>query len=246
MKKSKIIIQLNLLLLLFSTSLFSQGSNIYNDQIRSLEELTNSKLVAKVLHQYDITPNLYIKYKELLNLNLSDELLKGDDYSIEGITAFSDNIVIGKVKHIETDSSVLAYFHSKVIVEVDSVLKGSLSKNEIIIKLESGPIGVNFSGNTVEPNFYIGENLLLFLTKRGYYAKLEWLKKMGLDRNLLQLQKQHEYELVQGMDYYLISSKNIIKNESVFRNGNLIELLKKTIMSINNVEKIRREFSNEH
>ncbi len=81
----------------------------------------------------------------------------------------SDLVVIGTVKDmIETPGKTSEMFHSMVIIHIDSVLRGETSFEKIIIRLQSGPVTDDIHGGDRikvlnEPNFSIGQRIVLFL-----------------------------------------------------------------------------------
>jgi hypothetical protein len=85
---------------------------------------------------------------------------------------FSDYVILGKViKIVDTPAPLSEMFHSDVIIQVDSVLKGTFAKKQIIIKQQSGSItdgGPKKKHQTVsmDNDFYIGEQVVLFIAPK--------------------------------------------------------------------------------
>jgi hypothetical protein len=143
----------------------------------------------------------------------------------------SDLVIIGIVKDIlDTPGKTSEMFHSMVIIHIDSVLRGKINYENITIRLESGPVTDDIHGGvriwvSDEPNFSIGEKVVLFLknTKNDPYLNSGHAKKnftsYGGKKDISELpddtfwaSKTSVFEIKNGMIFYF----NKIINESDF------------------------------
>ena len=81
----------------------------------------------------------------------------------------SDLIIIGTVKSIkDKPAPETEMFHSEVIIQIDSIIKGKVNSKYIIIRLQGGAMtngsnGVDRIAFSSEPSFKIEEKLVFFL-----------------------------------------------------------------------------------
>jgi len=133
----------------------------------------------------------------------------------------SDLVVIGTVKHMkDTPAKTSEMFHSMVIIHIDSVLRGETNFENLTIRLQSGPVTDDIHGgdrikDCNEPNFKIGQRIVLFLKNaindpylNSGYAK-ENFKSFGTKNNLSDLPKNtfwvsnnRVFEIKNGMVSY--------------------------------------------
>ncbi len=128
----------------------------------------------------------------------------------------SDYVIIGTIKSIEnTPAPISEMFHSKVIVKIDSILKGTLNFKNIIIRLQSGAVTNDLHGGTgivssIEPRFEVGEHAVFFF------------KKMGNDNYIISKGIHERYQSFDGKGSIKELASNIfwIDNTNVFKIDN--------------------------
>lgn len=105
-------------------------------------------------------------------------------YTYEDLNNNSDTVIIGTVKEIlpskwntadgkqpdktaaELESSDIIY--TDIIVNVDKYLKNPLSSNEVTVRVIGGTVGSVSMTSDDEPNFKLGEKVLLYLKEDTY------------------------------------------------------------------------------
>lgn len=145
-------------------------SNFSSDSLKTLEQASDSNIIRADNISNNLNKPITIERSSLL-----------EKYTHEDLNNYSDTVVIGTVKEIlppkwntidgkmpdktaaELTSSDLIY--TDIIITVDKYIKNPLSSNEVTIRVIGGTLGNVTMSSDEEPNFKLGEKVLLYLTK---------------------------------------------------------------------------------
>ncbi len=88
-------------------------------------------------------------------------------YDLQRLSTGSDKIVIGNV--VDTESKYLVpgrAIYTFVTIDVEEVLKGEISGNELTLRVPGGTVGEETMVVEHEPDFMIGEKVLVFAARQ--------------------------------------------------------------------------------
>lgn len=130
-------------------------------------------------HGYKMLYNRHVHPSKWLELRRIGAAGKDSYGSYKSFAVKSEVVVIGRVRKIMYHPEKSHRYRTSIVVLVDEWLRDdfglSYDFNEVIIKQISGPIeGGKWVSVSVEQTYYIGEKLLLFLSRDGYVGNLVW------------------------------------------------------------------------
>lgn len=128
-------------------------------------------------HGYEMLYNRHVhpsKWSELVRIGAAGKNAYG---SLESFAVTSEVVVIGSVRKIMYHPEKSNYYHSSIVVRVDEWLRDDFGLSdefdEVIIKHVTGPTeSGKWISVSVEETYFIGEKLLLFLSRDGYTGDL--------------------------------------------------------------------------
>ncbi len=109
---------------------------------------------------------LFLALSSSCSFNVQAQSTTGGQISISDLSSRSDMIVIGRVVSIQSEwNAARTNIYTKVDVNVDEVLKGSLSSGNLIVYQLGGQVGDIGEIVAGSPEFRPGELVLLFLSQ---------------------------------------------------------------------------------
>ncbi|MCL7753102.1 hypothetical protein [Polaribacter sp. Z022] len=251
----KIIIILSLI---FSyNSVFSQLKNKEKLSKKQLSEykidyskkMESLNLKHSANYFFDNNINIY-KYNELKSKGV--DLVKVDKSTKKNYKSallFSNTHIKGTVIKRDYIGDKDSYFHTELSIRIDNPYYGTyLSKGKIIkLKLRSGKIGDKYLKMSNEPDLFLGENVILYLTSidsEKFKNSLKGINKVNEHYKLKGNKDLNEIFLKKSSktsNSYVIYKKYTVKNNIVFdknkkRIGNL-EDVEKNIKIISKINK---------
>lgn len=194
------------------------------------KKIKNLGIVAtpQYFYKHKINVNKISEFKSL-GIDLVEMSKKIGSYNYKEMALFSPVIIEGVIIGKEYDTDINSYFHTSYEVKISSLISGSThSKDVITIKTRSGSIGEDkYVANNNEPNYFIGEKVLLMLKP----VDIEGYKK----------------DKKNGLFYYKINAKQTdftVNDKYTFKSNLYFDRDKKMIgkkkVVITNLKKINR------
>ncbi len=180
-----------------------------NDKTKLTPDQVNEKFIISMGYNDTIVANLNKIGVDLLKLNTTRR-----PWNLKTLTAISDCIVIGTVVSKEYPLEKSVFFHTIAHIQVKEFLRNdyNLSKNQVLVMIESGPTGVSgeIGIKIGEDTLRIGEHVLLFLSANG-------LIRMANDSHM---HKLYEQLITDPIIRFEVTAKYDIENGKIIgRNG---------------------------
>ena len=170
----------------YSNPRFSVLKSLSTEQLFAhRERLLKEYKEMGLTHGYEMLYNRHVhpsKWSELIRIGAAGKNAYG---SLKSFVVTSEVVVIGRVRKIKYHPERSQHYHTSIMVLVDEWLRDDFGLsdgyNEVIVKHMSGPLeNGKWVSVSIEENYYVGQKLLLFLSRDGYVGDLVWnAKKYG-------------------------------------------------------------------
>lgn len=105
-----------------------------------------------------------------------------NDFKVQML--YADQIIKGTIVGKEYDSRENVAFHTTYKVRIDEFIDGSITSKFMNLKQFSGPSGKNFVRSSAEPEYFLGEEVILYLNNVDFEDVNETRASLGLGKEI--------------------------------------------------------------